>query len=124
MNSPNAASCLRVEARFAAFVLLVGLLLGTISCASQSGHARRTQADTTTLMTARSGGDVVLEWQSRPDKLYTVLYSPALGPKAKWRPLPGNIKIHGTGGLIRRTDTVHPGTQRYYRLLIEPAARR
>ena len=79
-----------------------------------------------TLMMARSGESVTLQWRSEIGRNYTVLYSERMGGGGQWKPLPGATDVQGTGALITLTDDVPSTMQRYYRLHIGnlPAARK
>jgi hypothetical protein len=74
-----------------------------------------------TLVVSRSGPDAHLQWKSDPSTVYTVLFAPSKKPDAQWKPMPGYIKIRGTGQMFTIKDTIPRGQTRYYRLHVEPA---
>jgi hypothetical protein len=90
------------------------------------GHVLAGKADVpvieTTLIVTRAGNTATLQWKSDPRVFYTVVYASRKDAKAEWKPLPGYVKIRGSGETITITDKVPFGEKRHYRLHVEPIA--
>jgi len=71
-------------------------------------------------MVSSGGGKATLQWNTRPDMFYTVMYTPRRKGGAQWKPLPAYTRVPGTGGTVIITDTIPRGSKRFYRLHIEP----
>ncbi|HDL77350.1 MAG TPA: hypothetical protein ENG36_01110 [Lentisphaerae bacterium] len=112
----------RARCSFPGKILAGMVLLGLTACVTRQVTSDRTLR--TTLTTTRVGNRVILAWESRPDTYYTVVYTSAGRGPAPWRPLPGCVRLRGTGGMIVITNYVSAGVERRYRLVVEPAARR
>lgn len=92
-------------------------LLAGAGCIHQ--EVRRSPETDTTLTITRSGETVLLGWRSRPDRIYTVMYSEKLGAGAVWKALPAATLVKGSGSAMNITDSVPDGNTRYYRLQIQ-----
>ncbi len=97
-------------------VAMAALLLAS-GCVHQ--EITRSPKDDSTLTITRAGDAVQLGWRSRPDRIYTVVYSERLGGGAVWQALPAATMVKGTGGLMNISDSVPDGRARYYRLQIQ-----
>ena len=104
-------------ARFVFFsgvaVMMVGLGAGCTS--TRVGPQSEIRS---TLVVAKAGDSVKLNWESKPGLLYTVVYSASLGANARWEPLPGYENMPGTGELMSAEDNSPGSETRYYRLHI------
>ena len=96
----------------ARFLSAASLMLAT-GCATVSVEEEPSR---TTLITARAGTEVTLQWESEEGVTYTVMYADKMSGSAKWAPVPGLESIRGTGGTLTHKDTVPEHIQRYYRL--------
>ena len=103
-------------------ILMLALLAG-FGWGCSSSRVAQVQEETvrSTLVVARAGDSVKLSWESKPDLIYTVVYSSSLGGNAKWQVLPGCEGIRGTGRTITAEDRALEGQARYYRLHIVTA---
>ena len=100
-------------------VLTLTLLAGFgWGCSSSRVAQVQEESVRSTLVVARAGDSVKLSWESKPDLIYTLVYSPSLGGHAKWQALPGYEGIRGTGKTINAEDRAPEGQARYYRLHI------
>lgn len=75
----------------------------------------------TTLLVSRSGQTSILQWETEPGMLYTVLHASTRSAKADWQVLPGYARITGTGQTITAKDEIPAGQSRHYRLHVERA---
>ena len=104
------------------FVLTLALLVGFgWGCASSRVTQDQEESVRSTLVVARAGNSVKLSWESKPDLIYTVVYSSSLGGNAKWQVLPGCEGLRGTGRTVTAEDRAPEGQARYYRLHIVTA---
>lgn len=76
----------------------------------------------TVLMVARTSEGMHLQWASRTGFVYTVLYADRRDGKARWQPLPGAVRLMGTGQPITLRDRIAASQPRYYRLQVLPVA--
>jgi parallel beta-helix repeat protein len=60
-----------------------------------------------------------LRFQSSAGRRYTLFSTSDLGPPTTWTPVPGQIRIPGTGGLDTLTDSGVAGSKKFYRLSAE-----
>lgn len=90
-------------------------------CTTQTASSRDL-GERSRFVTAIGGGEAKMSWQSRADRIYTVLYSDARTQTeaAVWHPLPGYQGLRGTGGPMTAEDTVVEGNPRVYRLHSSP----
>ncbi len=62
---------------------------------------------------------VVVTWSSITGRVYALDFKSALGvTNTAWLPLPGALRLSGTGGTMTHTDTAPAAVQRYYRLRV------
>ncbi len=103
-------------------VVLVLALLATFALTScvTSIENKQKLADTT-LLVGQSGKTATLKWKTDKRFIYTVLYAPKRRNHAQWKPLPGAMKIRGTGSDITIQDQLPAGETRRYRLHVEYA---
>lgn len=90
-------------------------------CATQRVIKNDQPLSETRLFVTRSGENVSLSWESRPEVSYTVLFNQTLSARSAWRVLPGYDYIRGTGRTLVYKDRVPVGESRYYRLQVNPA---
>jgi hypothetical protein len=100
--------------------LLASLLLVVLAAGCVTEVVREKPLEETTLIVSQSGTTATLQWESSPDALYTVLFSETRKASAEWKPLPGYVKVRGSGGTITVTDSVPRGEMRQYRIYTEP----
>lgn len=60
-----------------------------------------------------------LRFQGSASRRYTLFATPDLSPPVVWSPVPGNIRIPGTGSLDTLTDENVTTTRKFYRLGVE-----
>ena len=60
-----------------------------------------------------------LEFRGFSSRRYTLSSTGDLSPPANWMPVPGRIRIPGTGGIDTLTDSNTSGSQKFYRLSVE-----
>jgi hypothetical protein len=60
-----------------------------------------------------------LQFQGSSSRRYTLSSTVDLSPPANWTPVPGRIRIPGTGGIDTLTDSNASGSQKFYRLSVE-----
>lgn len=60
-----------------------------------------------------------LRFQSSAGRRYTLSFLTDLTLPAAWTPVPGQIRVPGSGGLDTLTDSSEPGPQKFYRLGVE-----
>lgn len=102
-------------------VLCLMVLLTTAGCATQRVIKEDKPLSETRLFVTRSGENVTLSWESRPDWSYTILYNESMSARAAWNVLPGHDFIRGTGRMLVYKDRVPLGENRAYRLQIDSA---
>lgn len=106
--------------RRTALVCALGVALLAMGAARADAPKRALQPIETTLIITRVDDVATLQWDSDARAYYTVLYATRRDAKAHWQPLPGCVRIRGTGERITITDKIPPGETRYYRLHVEP----
>ncbi len=106
-------------------VLVAGLAAWVSLMAAACVHeaVRHPRADLPVLMVARSGEKVLLQWSSRLHELYSIMWADSGERTAAWKPLPGAVRIPGTGGPLSVEDRVPAGVERHYRLSVEEKPR-
>jgi hypothetical protein len=72
------------------------------------------------MIVTRIGEEVTLNWNSAKGFLYTVSYSDKLSRQPGYRPLPGYVRIPGTGGPLQARDRVPLNKDRRYQLSVVP----
>jgi len=100
-------------------IVLGGLLLS--GCVTRREIGPDQALNETRLFVTRSGENVTLSWDSRPDMAYTIYYNQARSARTPWRILPGFDHIRGTGRTLTYTDRVPVNEDRFYRLHAAPA---
>ena len=88
------------------------------SCASVHEQEIIEPEKRTTLTVTRAGEEVMLQWASRTDESYTVMYSDRQTLDPTWKIIDGCKDIPGTGNPIGLRDFVPLGEKRYYHLVI------
>lgn len=104
--------------------LAVVLLCCAAGCVTTVVEDARKPAAEITWITTQTGDETTLHWESDPAIFYTVLYADRKDAGAEWKPLPGYVRMKGTGQEITVTDTVPPGEKRHYRVYPEPLTER
>lgn len=99
-------------------MVLAAALVSAGGCVTETsvddGHA-------TTLFVTRAGNTASIGWLSKPDLVYTLLYSSGMNASTPWQVVPGAENIVGNGEQITLTDDIGSSEQRYYRLQIGKA---
>ena len=100
------------------FFLFAGLLLSLTGCVSKPVEDEK-EAHAPPLMIAQnSDGEVIIAWDSEPNRVYTIYYQATDG--GDWKPLRTAIRVQGTGETITIYDVINPNRPlRRYRLLPE-----
>jgi hypothetical protein len=66
---------------------------------------------------------MTVQFQSSPDRLYTLSYASDLpdpaGPGITWNDVPGQTEVRGTGLIDNLADTGAP-SRRFYRVAVHP----
>jgi len=88
------------------------------SCMTRHIQEKRPITEARWIVT-RTGNTTHLQWESKANVIYTVMYSRNHGAHARWQPLPGYSHIRGTGSTIHIEDHPSAYEKRYYRLQIE-----
>ncbi len=99
----------------------LGALLLVSGCATRREIIPDRPLTETRLFVTRSGEQVSLEWDSRPDMSYTLYYNHTRSARSPWTVLPGFDHIRGTGRRLIYRDRVPVSEERFYRLHAEPA---
>jgi len=104
-------------------VIYLGLLVlaTTVGCATQRVTMDDLKLNETRLFVTRSGENVSLSWESRPDMAYTIYYNHTRSAGSPWKILPGFDHIRGTGRTLIYEDRVPVNETRFYRLQALPA---
>lgn len=105
---------------FGSCVLMMSVFLLT-GCATKRVILNEKSHNDPRLIEARSGGDVTLAWDSKPNSAYTIRYSQTQGRNSQWRIVPGLDRIRGTGRRITYNIKVPVNETRYFRLHTFPA---
>jgi hypothetical protein len=105
----------RVVAVMAA--IAAGLLAGCVSTVVEP------ETEATFFMT-RAGDTVTLSWVSDSDHTYTILYTGQRSAGVPWQVATGGESIRGNGDQITFVEKVPPDEQRYYRVQINPLAKK
>lgn len=105
------------------FHFALGLVVGVLISACVSQQVISDRGVRTTLTTTRVGNREIIAWESEPGVYYTVVYATEGSSAGSWRPLPGCVRIQGTGEMIVITNFVRSDMERRYRLIVEPSAR-
>ncbi|NCC52752.1 MAG: hypothetical protein EOM20_16250 [Spartobacteria bacterium] len=111
--------CLSHIVKRAAAYAVCAVALGALATGCATQQPRTAPEIDTTLMMARSGDKATLQWNTRPDMLYTIMYAPHRKGGAVWKPLPSYTRVPGNGSTVTITDNIPPNTPRHYRLHIE-----
>ena len=106
-----------IAARFGA-VALVSASLAVAGCTTVPDPD---EPEVATLVTARAGDDVTLQWKTEPGMVYSVVYTEKLSG-GTWDTVSGIERVEGTGGIVQFKDRVPAGVPRYYRLKAVHAA--
>lgn len=97
------------------------LAVVTAGCVHEQAGVSSPAAFENTLTVTRAGEEVTLSWPSRPDLLYTVMYTDKLGG-GQWKALSGAVNMRGTGDSILVRDSVIGAERRFYRLQTVPVS--
>lgn len=98
--------------------MLAAALLFAAGCVTENAQD---DGQSTTLFVTRAGETSSIGWISKPDLVYTLLYSSGRNASSPWEIVPGGATIPGNGDQITFTDTVPANETRYYRLQIQKA---
>jgi hypothetical protein len=91
-----------------------GLVLCCFLGCVRTDH-RKEALSKTALMVGRDGTGTTLQWKSRKDERYTIMYREGKSPGARWLPLPQATEIVGTGETMVVKDTSPGAFYRSYR---------
>jgi hypothetical protein len=124
MNEPTGDFFRRITAPVAAVLVLASAVP---SFSRENGKDRKSvvlPSRDRALMIAQSGDRVVLQWSSEKGKYYTLMFTDELYTdreqgRARWSPLPGYIRMPGSGNKETREFQIDPAHPRRYNLHVE-----
>jgi hypothetical protein len=103
-----------------------GVVLPLMLAACVHTEERREPYSKTALMVSRDSSGTTLQWKSKKDVRYTILYRDGKANSAVWQALPSATELVGTGGTMTAKDNSPGAFYRSYRpqaLLSVPASK-